>query len=54
MNTSKSFVTIIIAILTLLVITLGYTFLKIDDLEQRISKLEYEIENPKVRIIPAD
>ena len=54
MNPSKSLYSILIVILVLVIIILGFTLSKMNDLEQRISKLENEIENPRVRIIPAD
>ena len=54
MNTSKSSFATIMVILVLLVIALGYTLSKMHDLEQRISKLENEMEMPSFRIVTVD
>jgi hypothetical protein len=54
MNPSKSLSVTLLIMFFIFVITLGYTLTKINNLEQRISKMENEIKNPSVRVIPVD
>ena len=53
MNSNKSLFTIVISAIIIIFIVIVYSFSRISALEERVSQLEYTIENPESRLIPA-